>query len=109
LKEESFKLHAGILELIAGMALLKLEGGGSAGLRTEHPDDRPKKKNLAKGIKSTAEGDRVSLLLELNVDYGQDVLKVAERAQELTREALESMTGYTVTEVNVNVVGVNAP
>jgi uncharacterized alkaline shock family protein YloU len=109
LNEESFRLHTGIMELIAGMALLKLEGGGSIGFRPEHPDDRSRKKNLAKGIKATTEGDRVSLVLELNVDYGQDALKVAERAQELARDALESMTGYAVAEVNVNVVGVNAP
>ena len=109
MSEESFRLHAGITELIAGMALLKLEGGGSTGLRPEHSDDRLKKKNLAKGIKATYEGDRVSLVVELNVDYGQDALKVAERAQELAREAVETMTGYAVSEVNVNVVGVNAP
>lgn len=107
--EEEFRLHAGILELIAGMALLKLEGGGSAGQRAENPDDRPRKKSLAKGIKANVEGGRVSLLLDLNVDYGQDALKVAERAQELAREAMEGMTGYTVSEVNVNIVGVNAP
>lgn len=107
--EESFKLHAGILELIAGMALLKLEGGGGSGLRMDHPEDRQKKKNLVKGVKVTSEGEKLSLLLELNVDYGQDALKVASRAQELTRDALEAMTGYSVCEVNVNVVGVNAP
>jgi uncharacterized alkaline shock family protein YloU len=108
LGEEGFKLHTGILELIAGMALLKLEGGGSANLRPEHSDDRLKK-NLPKGVKVTSEGERVSLVLELNVDYGQDILKVAEQAQELAAGAVETMTGYTVTEVDVNVVGVNAP
>ena len=107
--EEDFKLHAGILELIAGIALLKLEGGGSAGQRSEHADDRHRKKGLAKGIKATAEGGRVSLLVDLSVDYGQDALKVAGRAQELARDALEDMTGYRVTEVDVNIVGVNAP
>lgn len=106
--EEGFKLHAGILELIAGMALLKLEGGGSAGLRPEQSDDRLKK-NLTKGVKVTSEGESVSLVLDLNVDYGQDIRKVAEQAQELAAEAVGSMTGYTVTEVDVNVVGVNAP
>ena len=107
--EESFKLHAGVLELIAGMALLELEGGGGIGLRMDHPEDRQKKKNLVKGVKVNSEGDRLSLLLELNVDYGQNALKVASLAQELTRDALEAMTGYSVGEVNVNVVGVNAP
>lgn len=106
--EEGFKLHAGILELIAGMALLELEGGGSAGLRPEHSDDRLKK-NLAKGVKVTSEGERVSLALELNVDYGQDILKVAEQAQKMASDAVETMTGYAVTEVDVNIVGVNAP
>lgn len=106
--EEGFKLHAGILELIAGMALLKLEGGTSASLRPEQSDDRLKK-NLIKGVKVTSEGEKVSLVLELNVDYGQDILKVAAQAQELAAEAVETMTGYTVTEADVNIVGVNAP
>ena len=57
----------------------------------------------------TSEGERVSLALELNVDYGQDILKVAEQAQKLAADAVETMTGYAVTEVDVNIVGVNAP
>ncbi len=109
MKEGGFRLHAGILELIAGTALLELEGGGTVGRRAEPHEDRARKKSLTKGIKASVEGERVSLLLELNVDYGQDVLKVAERAQELARDALQGMTGYAVAEVNVGVVGVNAP
>ncbi len=104
---EVFKLRPGVLELIAGIALLELEGGNGIGLRPDHFEDRLKKKNLVKGIKAITTDNEVSLHIELNVDYGQNIKKVAGDAQRLVKEAVESMTGYRVDQVNVHMVGVN--
>jgi len=100
-------MRQGVLELIAGIALLELEGGNGVGVRPDHFEDRLKKKNLTKGVKASAEGEGVSLLIELNVDYGQNLHKVAEKAQRLAKEAVESMTGYRVGQVNVHIMGIN--
>ncbi len=105
---EVFRIRPGVLELIAGIALLELEGGNGIGLRPDHFEDRLKKKNLVKGVKATTvEENAVSLQIELNLDYGQNLKKVAGEAQRLVKEAVESMTGYRVDQVNVYLVGVN--
>lgn len=105
---EDYRLHSGLLELIAGIALLDLEGGSGIGVRPEHHEDRLKKKNLTKGIKATSEEDQVSFQLEIHVNYGRDFLVVAGQAQQLVKEAVEAMTDLRVREINVHVVGVNA-
>jgi uncharacterized alkaline shock family protein YloU len=106
---EGFRLHSGVLELIAGMALLELKGGSCAGASTDAAEARPKKKNLARGIKASQDGGEVRFSLDLNVDYGADALAVGKAAQELVRGAVEAMTGYRVVEVGVNVVGLRTP
>jgi len=108
-KDEGFKLHSGVLELIAGMALLGLKGGSSPGGRSEAGESRPRRKNLIRGIKASREGDEVRFNLDLVVDYGQDAVEVARGAQELVRESVEGMTGFRVSAVDVNVVGLHTP
>ncbi len=107
--EEAFKLHSGVLELIAGMALLGLKGGSCLGAGSDPAEPRPKKKNLARGIRASREGEEVRFSVDLDLDYGAEALEVGREAQELVRAAVEGMTGFRVAEVSVNVVGLRAP
>ncbi len=105
----SFKLRTGLLEVIAGIALSGVEGAWGMGVRCDHPDDLKKRKNLAKGIRVEVEEGKVTVDLDVNMDYGRDFQDTARRVQEGVREAIEGMTGWEVEAVNVNVVGVSAP
>lgn len=65
------------------------------------------KKNWGKGMKIViGENDDVSIDCNINVAYGQSVVAVAKAAQEAIMNAMEAMTGATVSSVNVNVCGI---
>jgi len=93
---------------MAGIALSGVEGASGVGVRSDHPEDVRKRKNLSKGIKSQVEEGVITLDLDINVDYGKNIHAVAGAIQREVKNAVESMTGWKVSAVNINVVGVNA-
>ena len=65
-------------------------------------------KNWGKGIRiDIDEDDRVEVKVYITVSYNHSVTDAAASVQESIRTALESMTGVTVTAVDVDVVGIN--
>ncbi len=105
----TFRLRHGVLELIAGLALLEVEGVRGVGMRSGYGGERPKRKNLSKGIKAQVEEGRITFTLQIYADYDSEFLPVARVVQERIKEVAERMTGMMVTAVDVEVVGVNAP
>ena len=64
--------------------------------------------NWGKGLKITiADDNSVTIDCELVIGYNQSVVVVAKAAQEAIRSAVESMTGVTVTAININVCGIS--
>lgn len=104
----TFKMRSGVLELVAGIALSGVEGASGIGLRGDHPEDAKKRKNLTKGIKTELDQGVVTMELDVTLDYGRDFHEVSRAIQLEVKGAVETMTGWTVDAVNVNVVGVNA-
>ena len=103
-----YRMKPGLLELIAGMTLLKVEGASGTGARRDHEERAARKKNLAKGIRCQATEESIQTDLDILVGYGKDMHEVAQAVQREVAAALESMTGLRVDEVNVNIVGVTA-
>lgn len=65
------------------------------------------KKSWGKGLRITiAEDNTLSIGCNVVLSYGESVVKVANAVQEAITNAVESVTGVTVTDVNVNVCGV---
>ncbi len=63
--------------------------------------------NWGKGIKVTIDdNENVAVECFINVAYNQSVVAAANAVQEAVTNALESMTGVTVTNVHVNVCGI---
>ena len=108
LEAESFKLRHGLLELIAGIAMSGVDGAAGVAMRGNRPEDAKKRKVLSKGIKAELEEDKVTLELDVYLDYGKDFIEVAERIRQEVSQAVTAMTGWEVAAVDVNVVGVNA-
>ena len=63
-------------------------------------------KNWGKGIKVSLCEDSVKVDCNVQIAYGQSVVDVAKNVQETVVNAVESMTGITVSGVNVNVCGI---
>jgi len=65
------------------------------------------KKSWGKGIRiAIAEDNSLTIGCNIIVGYGESVIQVANAVQESVTMAIESVTGVTVTDVNVNVCGI---
>ncbi|MDO4264204.1 MAG: Asp23/Gls24 family envelope stress response protein [Deinococcus sp.] len=64
---------------------------------------------LPRALRLTQSGRSIAVDLGLNVDYGQNLLDLAARAQRSVAENLELMCGCQVDAVNVSVLGVSLP
>lgn len=65
------------------------------------------KKSWGKGLRiAIAEDNSVSIGCNVIVTYGESVVEVAKSIQEAISNAVESVTGVTVSDVHVNVCGI---
>jgi uncharacterized alkaline shock family protein YloU len=105
-----FKIADGVLELIAGVAVMEIEGISSlSGSTMQNIADFLGKKSLTKGIKVGIEDGVLSIDIHVTVDYGQPLQEVAFKAQENVKNILEAMTGINVKSVSIHIDNINFP
>ncbi len=102
------KIADEVVGIIAGLAATEVEGvagmsGGLAGGIVEMLG----RKNLAKGVKVEVGERETAVDLYIIVEYGVKIPDIAWKIQESVKNAVETMTGLNVVEVNINIQGVN--
>ena len=103
----SINISEDVIAFIAGNAALEIEGVAS--LSASFGKDIAEllgKKNLSKGVRVTSEGDNIKVDIYIMVKMGVSVSKVGMQVQEAVASNIESMTGISVSEVNIHVCGV---
>ncbi len=85
----------GVVELYGGMAYDIIEKIG--------------KKKYSKGIKVEIEKRKVTLYCYIVVDFGSNIIEVAENVQDSVKQQIELMTGLEVEKIDVTVSGIKAP
>jgi len=63
-------------------------------------------KNLSKGVKIELMEKSVSVELSITMKYGYSIPKTSAAVQDRVKAAIESMTGLSVSDVNIRIVGV---
>lgn len=106
----SIKIADEVVSVIAGLAATEVPGvaamsSGLAGGIVE----RLGRKNLSKGVKVEVGEKEAAVDIHVVVEYGSRIPEVASQIQSKVKDAVESMTGLSVVEVNVHVQGVNFP
>ena len=97
-----------VIATIAGVAATEVSGvAGMSGGISSGITEMLGKKNLTKGVKGEVGTQEAAIDLNIVVEYGSELHKVAEAVQENVKKAVETMTGLQVVEVNVNILGVN--
>lgn len=97
-----------VIATIAGVAATEVSGvAGMSGGISSGITEMLGKKNLTKGVKVEVGMQEAAIDLNIVVEYGSELHKVAEAVQENVKKAVETMTGLQVVEVNVNILGVN--
>lgn len=103
----SLKIADEVLSIVAGLAVAEVQGvagmsGGIVGGITEMLG----KQNFSKGIKVIPTGKTVMVEIYVIVKYGFNIPDVAIAIQEKVKTAVENMTGFDVTSVDVHVEGI---
>ena len=97
-----------VVAIIAGLAATEIEGVQSmAGNITNELVSKLGMKILSKGVKVTISDDSVEVSLALNIKYGYEIPAVSKKVQDKVKSAIETMTGLTVTAVNIKIVSLN--
>ena len=99
-----------VVSIIAGLAATEVAGieGMSGGL-VGGIAEMLGKKNFAKGVKVEVGEKEAAIDLYIIVKYGVRIPDVALTVQENVKQAIETMTGLAVVEVNIHVQGVGFP
>ncbi len=96
-----------VIAIIAGTAAAETEGvalASSAAVSTVKGFFG--KKNQSKGVKVTVEESNALIEMEITVKFGVNIKSICEEVQQKVKTAVETMTGLTVTGVNVAVTDV---
>lgn len=96
-----------VIEVIAGIAATEVEGvAAMRGNFAAGVVERLGKKNHGKGVKVELTNEGIVVDVYVLMYFGVSIPSVAQRIQDNIRQALFTMTGLDLKEVNVHVVGV---
>ncbi|MDO5399799.1 MAG: Asp23/Gls24 family envelope stress response protein [Eubacteriales bacterium] len=97
----SVMISEDVIATIVEHALTEVEGVVKGG------NEVVGKKSWGKGIRVAINDDNtLSVGCNIVVSYGSSVVEVAQAVQNTVTNAIESVTGVTVAQVNVNVCGI---
>ncbi len=97
-----------VIAIIAGIAATEVEGVHSmAGNITNEIVAKLGRQNLSVGVNVTCIENIVSVKLAITIKMGCKINEVSMKVQEKVKNAIESMTGLIVENVDVKVANVN--
>jgi len=100
------KIADEVLANIAGTAVLEAEG--VAGMSNQMDFAGRLRGKTSKGINLSVNEEEVQITISIVVKTGVKIQEVALDVQQKVKNAIETMTGFAVTEVNIQVVGLAA-
>ena len=96
-----------VVATIAFLAASEVEGvHAMIGTTMEGLSEKLGKKNYTKGVKVEVGTEECACDITIVVKYGYRIQDVAQKVQAEIKNAIETMTGLRVVEVNVNVNGI---
>lgn len=96
-----------VVAIIAGIAATEAEGvAAMAGNIQKEFVSKLGMKVLSKGVRISVEEGKVGVDLSIILDYGYSIPEVTKTVQEKVKNAIETMTGLTVADVNIRVADV---
>ena len=96
-----------VVEIIAGVAASEIDGvskmygslANSFGELLGRSDQR-------RGVKLTSQNDNLTIDIDVYIDYGVSVPKLAAKIQDRVKQQVTLMTDLNVSEVNIHVKGI---
>ncbi len=100
-----------VVASVTGMAVLETEGvcGLSSSIGTDIAEMLGMK-TLSKGIRLAGnEAGALRIDCDVVAKFGQNIFELAKNVQENVKSSVESVTGLSVSEVNVTICGIALP
>lgn len=98
-----------VLEIIAGIAASEVDGVSKMyGTLANSVSELLGRSDFRRGVKIANDQDELAIDVDVYVEYGVSVPKVAGLIQERIKQQVALMTSLKVTEVNVHVKGIVA-
>ncbi len=96
-----------VIAIIAGLAATEVDGVAKMwGNITNELVSKLGMKNLSKGVKVYMNEDSIQVDLSLELKYGYSVMDVSKTVQDKVKQAIETMTGLTVSDIRVRIAGI---
>ena len=93
---------------IAGIAATEVEGvAGTVGNATKELMSRMGLNPRSKGVRVVIDSNVVTVDLALIMKYGYNIPITSKQVQERVKTSIENMTGLTVSNVGVRIVGID--
>ncbi len=93
---------------IAAIASTEIEGvAGTVGNVTKELMSRLGLNPRSKGVKVVIDGNMVTLDMALIMKYGYNIPITSKQVQERVKTSVENMTGLTVVNVGIRIVGID--
>ena len=97
-----------VVAMITSLAATEVEGvSAMAGNITNELMSKVGVKGLTKCVKVEVSNHQVRAELAVLMEYGYNIPATSQKVQERVKNAIENMTGLTVTDVNIRIAGVN--
>lgn len=111
IKEENslgqVQIAGDVVAIIAGLAASEVEGVYKlAGNFSNELATKLGKKNPAKGVKVELLPGKVKVDISIEILYEYSIPAISSQVQEKVKQAIETMTGLAVEEVNIKIAGV---
>jgi uncharacterized alkaline shock family protein YloU len=96
-----------VIAVIAALAATEVDGVYCLGSNiSKEVISKSGAKKLSKGVRVKVEDNVISVDLALTLAYGAGIQKVTPDVQEKVKNTVENMTGLTVSDINVRIVGI---
>lgn len=102
------KIANDVVAMIAGLAATEVDGvSAMVGNITNELMGKVGMKKLTKGVKVDILEKNVSVDLAVTLDYGYNIPTTCAKVQDKVKNAIETMTGLSVADVNIRIVGID--
>lgn len=108
-KSTQLSVSVEVLEKMAELAALEIDGVAGLSKRTIDLKGAVKSKNAFKGVKVESVNGAIEINVFICVKHAVKVKEVAQAVQENVKDKIQTMTGTAVTRVNVNIADIEMP
>lgn len=105
----SLKISQDVLATIANFASEEIDGVVSLANTYAPIKSLLKRVSIGRPIQISLNDDVAVIDISVNLKYGANIPQVAEALQKTVKDAVQNMTGITVSKVNVHVAGIVFP